>query len=103
YLIAISGSPQEIVEPFAKNLGFDKVIGRLFAADKQDRYTGTILNEKEIENKETILKSLLASNARLTLKGSVGIGDTNLDISFLKLLDHPVAFNPNKELFSHAK
>ena len=34
----------------------------------------------------------------LTLKGSYGIGDTESDASFLKLVENPIAFNPNKNL-----
>lgn len=103
YLVAISGSPQDIVEPFAKNLGFDKIYGRVFAVDKKNKFTGKISNQKEIENKETTLKHVLASNKELTLKGSVGVGDTDRDIPFLKLVERPIAFNPNKELYLHAK
>ncbi len=103
YLVAISGSPQDIVEPFAKNLGFDKVYGKVFAIDKRNQFTGKISNQKEIENKDTVLKRVLLSDKELTLKGSIGVGDTNLDIPFLKLLEHPIAFNPNKELYLYAK
>ncbi len=103
YLVAISGSPQDIVEPFAKNLGFNKVFGRVFAVDKNNRFTGKIYNQKEIGSKDAILKRLLLSDKNLTLEGSIGVGDTDLDIPFLKMLEHPIAFNPNKELYRYAK
>ncbi len=103
YLVAISGSPQDIVEPFAKNLGFNKVYGRVFSVNKQNQFTGKISNQKDIESKDTILKHVLLSNKNLTLQGSIGVGDTNLDLPFLKLLEHPIAFNPNKELYFYAK
>jgi len=103
YIVAISGSPQDIVEPFAKNLGFDRVYGRVFAVDKQNRFTGKVSNQKEIESKDMILKRILLSDPTLTLQGSVGVGDTDLDIPFLRMLAHPVAFNPNKKLYQYAK
>lgn len=103
YLIAISGSPQDIVEPFAKNLGFDKVHGRVFAVNQRNQFTGKISNQKEVERKDIILKRILLANKKLTLKGSMGVGDTNLDIPFLKLLEHPIAFNPSRELYLYAK
>src|ERR1035437_4283884 len=67
YLVAISGSPQDIVEPFAKNLGFDKVYGRVFEVDKNNKLTGKVSNQKDIQNKSNILKHLLSSNKGLTL------------------------------------
>ena len=39
----------------------------------------------------------------LTLKGSIGVGDTESDIPFLELVSEPICFNPNSKLFSHAK
>ncbi|MFP4022372.1 MAG: hypothetical protein ACLFTS_00805, partial [Candidatus Paceibacterota bacterium] len=33
---------------------------------------------------------------------SVGVGDTEGDISFLEMVDHPLCFNPNKNLYRHA-
>jgi HAD superfamily phosphoserine phosphatase-like hydrolase len=103
YLIAISGSPEDAVTPFAKNMGFDEVHGRIFATNKLGQFTGKISNQKQIGNKNVILKKILADNPALTLEGSVGVGDTDLDISFLKLVERPIAFNPNKKLYLHAK
>ena len=39
----------------------------------------------------------------LTLKDSIGVGDSEADIPFLKLVDHPICFNPNKKLQLVAK
>ena len=102
YLLAISGSPQDIVEPFAKNLGFNKVYGRLFALDKRNRFTGHVSNHNDMARKDTMLRRTLAEE-KLALAGSVGIGDTDLDIPFLKLVDRPLAFNPNEKLYRIAK
>jgi len=103
YVVAISGSPQDIVEPFAKNIGFDKVYGRVFEVDKKNQFTGKITNEAEIKSKDKTLKYILSADDNLTLKGSVGVGDTHLDIPFLKLVEHPIAFNPDKKLYLYAK
>ena len=102
YLLAISGSPFDIVDPFARNMGFDKVYGRLFEVDKSERFTGKSLYEGMIDHKGQILKRAIAKE-RLTLKDSIGVGDTDSDISFLKLVDRPIAFNPNIKLYSYAK
>jgi len=102
YLVAISGSPQDIVEPFAKNCGFNKVYGRLFTTNKDGRFTGNISNQKGIEKKDVILHRILKEEG-LALEGSVGVGDTNHDISFLKLVSRPIAFNPDEKLYRYAK
>jgi phosphoserine phosphatase len=39
---------------------------------------------------------------KLDFAGSYGVGDTESDISFLKLVEHPIAFNPNQNLKSAA-
>jgi phosphoserine phosphatase len=33
----------------------------------------------------------------------VGVGDTESDIPFLKLVDRPICFNPNRKLYAAAK
>jgi hypothetical protein len=37
-----------------------------------------------------------------TLDGSYGVGDTHRDSSLLKLVDNPIAFNPNAALYDTA-
>jgi phosphoserine phosphatase len=39
----------------------------------------------------------------LILRGSVGVGDTESDIAFLKFVSRPICFNPNKKLYDHAR
>ncbi|GAI32477.1 unnamed protein product, partial [marine sediment metagenome] len=33
----------------------------------------------------------------------VGVGDTESDIAFLKMVEKPICFNPNKKLYQYAK
>jgi len=40
---------------------------------------------------------------KLTFEGSYGVGDTESDISFLKLVENPIAFNPNQNLKAAAE
>jgi HAD superfamily hydrolase (TIGR01490 family) len=102
FLLAISNSPQRIVKEFGKKMGFDKVYGRIFEVDKKDRITGNILHLDLIEDKAEILKRAVKKE-NLTLKSSVGVGDTESDIAFLKMVEKPICFNPNKKLYSYAK
>ena len=39
----------------------------------------------------------------MSFKGSIGVGDTESDVAFLKLVERPICFNPNKKLYDYAK
>jgi HAD superfamily phosphoserine phosphatase-like hydrolase len=102
YLLAISHSPKGVVDGFAKKLGFHKVYGLFYDLGPTDRFTGTVSDPHLIHNKGNILKRAVEKEG-LTLKGSVGVGDTESDISFLELVDTPICFNPNKKLYMYGK
>ena len=55
-----------------------------------------------VSDKAKILQRAVEKEG-LTLKGSIGVGDTESDIKFLKLVQRPICFNPNKKLYNHAK
>lgn len=97
HLIAISGSPIEIVREFNKShLQFDAVFGSIYEYDKKEIYTGKSLYEP-VKNKGMLLKQYVFEH-KLTLKDSYGMGDTESDASFLGLVENPIAFNPNDNL-----
>ena len=102
FLLAISHSPYEAVAPFAKSLGFDKIYAQVYEVDSRVRFTGRILYEDIIFKKGKVLRRAVEKE-NLTLKGSVGVGDTESDISFLKLVERPIAFNPSMKLYKYAK
>lgn len=102
YLLAISNSPREIVKEFCQNLGFDKVYARLYEVNKRNQFNGKIVFIDLISDKAKILRRAV-EKGNLTLKDSIGVGDTESDIRFLKFVDHPICFNPNKKLFNYAK
>ena len=96
-LIAISGSPQEILDLFLKPLGFDRAWGTILAQDTRGCYTGEVL-EDPFGNKRRVLEEFL-EEAGMGLEGSVGMGDTLSDVGFLEMVRTPIAFNPNRALF----
>lgn len=97
HIIAISGSPIEVVEEYNRqHLKFEKVFGSVYDMDKNGRYTGQSEFEP-CQHKGATLKQYAFEN-NLTLEGSYGIGDTESDASFLELVDNPIAFNPNQNL-----
>lgn len=99
FLIAISGSQDELVKPFAEKYGFDLWIGQHYERG-DEYYTGKII--KTHKGKDVILKKIAADH-NLSFDGSFAIGDTRGDISMLSLVDNPIAFNPDRELFEAAK
>ena len=96
-IIAISGSPSEIVEEYnKKHLKFDKVFGSVYELDSDGIYTGNAVFEPT-KNKGEVAKQYAVENG-INFKDSYGMGDTESDASFLKLVDRPIVFNPNTNL-----
>lgn len=102
FLLAISHSPRFIVEPFGFYHGFDKVYGFFYETGPTGAFTGTVEDRELMQNKAAILERAVRKEG-LTLKGSVGVGDTESDIPMLELVERPIAFNPNRKLHDHAK
>lgn len=102
HIIAISGSPIEIVKEYnEKHLHFEKVFGSLYEMDEKGVYTGKTGYEPT-HDKGSVLKQYVYEN-NLTLEGSYGVGDTESDASFLDVVENPIAFNPNENLKSMAQ
>lgn len=102
FLLAISHSPKELVDAFCKNWGFDKVYGRIYEVNPQGNFTGKVLHVELINDKAKILERAVESIGG-SLKGSVGVGDSEGDISMLSQVQKPICFNPNAKLYAHAK
>ena len=102
FLLAISQSPKAILDKFCAHMGFDKVYGRIYELGPEDKFTGHITDLHLISNKANIVKRALEKEG-LTLKESIGVGDTDGDIPMLALVDYPICFNPNMKLHKEAK
>ncbi len=102
FLLAVSHSPKGVLDHFCKRLGFDKVYGLVYEIGPSDRFTGEVADEHLMMNKALVVKRAV-EREELTLKGSIGVGDTESDISFLELVSEPICFNPNAKLYAHAK
>lgn len=101
FTIAISGSPLEVVREYNKFLKFDKIYGTENGVDRHGRYTGKVLREPPAYKKELVVRYV--KDHGLSLRRSVGVGDTDSDIGFLELVDRPIAFNPNTGLAQAAR
>ena len=99
FLLAISGSQTELVEPFAQKYGFDDWVGQRWERG-EEYFTGNITATHT--NKDSIIAGLMGHH-NLTLTDSVAVGDSSGDIGMLKMVDHPIAFNPTHELYEEAE
>ena len=102
YILAISHSPKELLDEFCQKLGFDKVYGRVYEVGNKGKFTGNTLYLELISDKAKVLQRALEKE-NVSLKGSVGVGDSESDIKFLSLVENPICFNPNSKLYTHAK
>ncbi len=98
-LFCISGSHQEIIDKLASYYGFDAAIGN-YHERKNGKFTGE--HRHVVENKAQLLDDLV-KKFNATYKGSIGIGDSEGDISLLSKVERPIAFNPSHLLFKHAE
>lgn len=101
YLLAISNSPKEAVQSFCEDLGFDKVYGREYEVVKGN-FSGEILHLDLVSDKSRIIKRVIEKE-KLSLAGSIGVGDSEGDIPLLDVVENPICFNPNYKLYTVAK
>lgn len=98
FTVAISGSQQELVEPFAKRYGFDMWVGQQWERGEV-YFTGTAT--KTHTGKDKIITRIVSEHD-LTMNGSYAVGDSNGDAGMLGLVDNPIVFNPTYELLQKA-
>lgn len=98
FLLAISGSPSELVARFCQAYGF-----RDYKATSYRLRRGIYTGQARLghAHKDRTLRAMVRKH-KLSLKGSIGVGDSEGDIGFLKLVERPIAFNPNQALFKAA-
>lgn len=99
-LFVISGSQVEIVKLLAKHYGFDDYGGTVYER-RDGRFTGENTPLRS-DRKPAFLKELVEKHDA-TWQGSIGVGDSESDIPMLSIVERPIAFNPSKKLFQHAR
>ncbi|HEX7963627.1 MAG TPA: HAD family phosphatase [Candidatus Saccharimonadales bacterium] len=97
-LFAVSGSQSEAVELLANHYGFDDFVGTYYEREN-GKLTGNV--RLAVGSKEKLVRRLMEKHGA-DLAGSVGVGDSEGDITMLELVERPVAFNPSKKLFRQA-
>ena len=100
YLVfAISGSQKTIIAKLATYYGFDDFVARDDEIE-DGRFTGK--STTPIFSKDQVLKEL-AKKHGCGFRDSVGVGDSLSDAKMLELVQQPIAFNPELELFKKAR
>lgn len=103
YLVAVSGSPHEIVEMFVRAMRFDAAFGTLYEV-RNGHYTGMISLDNTIRDKSKVIQLFLEDYDLVAdFKNSLAVGDTQGDVPTLSMVGKPIAFNPNKSLLDIAK
>ncbi|MBI5636189.1 HAD-IB family phosphatase [Candidatus Micrarchaeota archaeon] len=101
-LMAISGSPEEVISPFCKKMGIRNFAATSFVA-KNGVYTGEVKQNCAVfETKSNVLKELVRKHD-IDLTQSAGFGDTEQDAAILNQAGIPFAVSPNAELTRIAK
>lgn len=97
--IIVTSTNRFVTEPIARELG----VAHLLATDPEtvnDRYTGGIVGTPCYrEGKVARLQAWLADQ-QASLAGSWGYSDSHNDLPLLRLVDHPVAVDPD-EILKH--
>lgn len=101
-VIFISGSPDYLVSRMAKKYGVTDFKGTEYIVDKDNNFTGEIIQMWDSDNKyEAIMEFVEKYN--IDLENSYAYGDTNGDLSMLKLVGSPIAINPTRELLQNIR
>ena len=96
-VIAVSGSPLELVEAMAKKYNFDDCKGTVYKVDDKGYYTGEIIPMWDHESKRKALNEL-KERYDIDFESSYAYGDTTGDLDMFNLVGHPYAINPTHEL-----
>ncbi|GAB6170270.1 HAD-IB family hydrolase [Clostridium carnis] len=98
-VIAISGSPRELVKEMSEKYNMDDYRGTIYKLDENEKYSGDIIPMWDHESK---LKAIyeLKDKYDIDLSKSYAYGDTSGDVTMFNSVGVPYAINPTKELIS---
>lgn len=98
----LSGMPEFLLAHYAKELGVAHFRGTKVAA-KDGVFTGRFEGQFPFGPAKAEIVKKISSEKNWDLSDSYGYADHHTDVSFLELLGHPVAANPDAELRRIAK
>lgn len=98
-VIAISGSPVELVCEMACKYEMDDYRGTIYEVGANGIYTGEVIPMWDSASKSRAILEM-AEKHDIDLAKSYAYGDTAGDIAMLKHVAHPFAINPTRELIT---
>lgn len=101
-LLVVTATNRFVTEPIVKLYGIDNLLATT-PEFKNGQYTGKFIGTPCFqEGKVVLLKEWLA-NSKHTLEGSCFYSDSHNDLPLLKLVDNPVAVDPDDKLLEAAQ
>ncbi|MGL4335262.1 MAG: HAD-IB family hydrolase [Turicibacter sp.] len=101
-VIAISGSPIELVREMAGKYNMDDYRGTIYQIDENGKYSGEIIPMWDSVSKQKAIKEL-TEKYDIDLSQSYAYGDTTGDVTMFKSVAKPFAINPTKELIANIR
>ncbi len=98
-VIAISGSPIELVREMSKKYNMDDYRGTIYEVDQDGKYSGEIMPMWDAASKKKAILEIV-NHYKLDLQKCYAYGDTSGDFTMLKMVGNPFAINPTKELIT---
>lgn len=96
-VIAISGSPLELVKEMAGKYQMDDYRGTIYKIDENQKYTGEIIPMWDAVSKNNAIEEL-KEKYNIDLENSYAYGDTSGDYTMFNKVGNPYAINPTREL-----
>lgn len=101
-VIAISGSPIELVKEMSEKYGMDDYRGTIYEKTQAGKYNGNVIPMWDAVSKRKAILEMV-EKYDIDLEASYAYGDTTGDLIMLKMVGHPFAINPTKELLARIK
>ncbi len=102
-LVLISGSLRYLLEPVARDLGFDHLICTTLERDENGVLTGCPAGPVCMESNKKLLAEELALWEDLDMAESFAYGNHQSDLPLLLSVGHPVAVEPTRPLMKEAR
>ncbi|NLJ15736.1 MAG: HAD-IB family hydrolase [Clostridiales bacterium] len=96
-VVAISGSPIELVSEMARKYGLDDYKGTIYKIGDDGKYNGEIIPMWDRVSKNNAVLEM-AEKYDLDLSLCYAYGDTAGDLTMMRLVGNPIAVNPTREL-----
>ncbi len=98
-VIFISGSPDFLVEKMARHYNVKDASATQYIIDKNNKLSGVVVPMWDSNSKEQKMNYFMEKYG-IDMEKSYSYGDTMGDLTMLKKVGNPVAFNPNRKLIN---